>query len=61
MADAGESPSDIFPLAAVSDVYPADVDVRLTNHALTAKLYCGLCQMVRSRARARARARETIR
>ena len=39
--------ADIFPLDAVSSTFPADVDVRLTNAALPARLYCSLCQMVR--------------
>lgn len=47
-SSANPPPTDLFPLSAVSDLYPPDVDVRLTNHSLPGKLYCSVCQLVRA-------------
>ena len=48
MASSSKEPfEDIFPLRSVDDVFPADVDMRLTSYAPQSQLYVGLCQMVK--------------
>lgn len=39
-------PEDIFPLEAVSMVYPPQVDARLDNRSLPGRMFCGVCQMI---------------